>query len=78
MTLFVARHAENITPSDTNNLSAVAGYISFTNTGGTQALVVTMAGGEVVSIVLPSGMYEIGIQKVWAATTVTNIVGYWA
>ena len=70
-------HAQAITPTDASALQAATEYISFTNSG-TQVLVIDTVGSETgVTITLPSGMYPIRARKVHAATTVTNIVGYW-
>lgn len=69
-------HAINITPSDTTSIPATD-MISFVNSG-TQVLVIDTVGGETnVSITLPSGQWKIRATKVHAASTVTNIVGYW-
>lgn len=71
-------HAAPITPSDAAALPAATMAISFVNSG-TQVLVIDTVGGETgVSILLPSGMYQIRATKVHAASTVTGIVGYWS
>jgi hypothetical protein len=71
-------HAVNVTPSDSVNLPAGSDYLSFVNTGGTQTLQITTLGGEIVSILLPSGMWRIRAKQVWATgTSVTSIVCYW-
>lgn len=70
-------HAAQITPSNTAALPSATKNISFVSTG-TQVLVIDTVGGETeVSIVLPSGMYPIQAKKVYATSTVTDIVGYW-
>lgn len=71
-------HAQAVTPDDTNNLRVPAMALSFANSGA-QTLKVDMLGGETgVTIVLPSGMYEINVTKVYSTgTTVTSIVAYW-
>jgi hypothetical protein len=71
-------HAAPVTPSDSANLPAGTDYLSFVNTGGTQTLQITTLGGEVVSILLPSGMWPIRATRVWSTgTSVTSIVCYW-
>ena len=74
---FAMTHALPVTPSDTASLSQISKNISFMNTGG-QTINVTMFGGKVTSIVLPSGFYPLAVTKVWnSGTTVTNIMIYW-
>lgn len=72
-----ARHAALVTPSDTANLTANSSWLAFANSGA-QTLQVTMVGGEVVTITLPSGMWAIRAKRVWATgMTVTAIVEFW-
>ena len=74
----MANHAAAVTPSDTVPLLSGSAWLSFVNTGGTQALVIDTVAGELgVSILLPSGMWPIRAAKVRAATSVTSIVAYW-
>jgi hypothetical protein len=71
------RHAVPVVPSDSAGLPAGSDYLSFVNSG-TQTLQITTVGGEVLSIILPSGMWPIRATQVWSTgTTVTSIVCYW-
>jgi hypothetical protein len=82
-------HAVSVTPSDpgsdpdTGVLPAGSDWLSFTNYTTPVAMRITTLGGEVVSILLPSGMWPIRAKRVWATGTTTgangiqNIVCYW-
>lgn len=68
------RHAFNVIPSDTGSLGS--DYLSFANSGA-QTIQVTMVGGEMATLTLPSGIYPLRVRRVWATgTTVTNIVAF--
>jgi hypothetical protein len=71
-------NAAPVTPSDSTSLPGGSTWLSFVNNGA-QTLQITTVGGQVVpGIILPSGMWPIRAQKVWASgTTVTNVVAYW-
>lgn len=77
-TLSQISHAIGVTPSDTALLPQPSNWLAFTNSG-TQTLAIDTPGGEKnVSIVLPSGMWQISATKVYSTgTTVTNIVAFW-
>jgi hypothetical protein len=72
-------HAAVISPNDNADLPGGGTiYLSFVNTGGAQTLQISTISGEIVSIVLPSGMYPIRAKRVWqSGTSCTAIVGYW-
>lgn len=70
-------HAFSVTPSDTVLLPRLSDWLSFANSGA-QTLKITDAGGNVVSLTLPAGMYPIRASQVWSTgTTVTAIVAWW-
>ena len=71
-----AEHSAAVTPSDTVNITTST-WLAFANSGS-QTLQVTMDGGEVVQMILPSGMWPIRVKRVWnTGTTVTSIVEFW-
>ncbi len=73
-----AYHAAAVTPDDSNDLANVTTSIYIG--GGSGAMKVTMAGGEVVTYagLITGTRYWMRVARIWSGgTTATNIIAEW-